>query len=655
MRLELDSLTVRAFRGIRGEERFQFDGEGSVIVGPNGSGKSTILQALEFLLIGEISALTGSGTGGIRKTEHVPNRYADASDTAVQARFTTGEGEQVRVVREFDNRSRMQASSRPESLRELVRATEQGLLLLTRDELLELVVSTPGTRKDQIYQIMDTGSLDTRRKQLKRLRRNAATEVEARERRYADALETLRATAGPDAVTTHGSEDRPEPEALCAAVNELRTELGGEPLDALHEVDSFQRGLTSPLEQASNPLQRDAVLDRLETLRSWIDDGEASTSETLTALREELRSLRADEDALDMLAQRSLVEQGRQEVDGSTTTCPLCGKSWEAGALQAHLQERSERLAQIDERVSRVESLARRSRTDVDEIHRVLDKLVDDLNEDAVTADLSPLGSYREELATLTEALAEDLTDEPQAVDLSTLGLPGETQSAVDGVLAELESTAAALPDRSRIERMWGDLQTLDEAYGTLRSTKTAQEEYRRVEAEFERAHELFLQARDDVLGEVFDQISDRFASIYTAINPDESTFDPSISQTNTGVDFSVGFYESGQHPPHALHSEGHQDLMGVSLFLALAAELSPLDRHPLLLDDVVMSVDDSHRRQFARVLAEDLSDQFQLLVTTHDAEWARQLVDAGVATDSEVVRFQSWDPTDGPVVTTGL
>lgn len=157
------------------------------------------------------------------------------------------------------------------------------------------------------------------------------------------------------------------------------------------------------------------------------------------------------------------------------------------------------------------------------------------------------------------------------------------------------------------------------------------------------------------MLGETFETISDRFAAFYEAVNPDESAFDPTLSQTNTGVEFAVDFYDTGDHPPHALHSEGHQDLMGVCLFLALAAELSPLSRLPVLLDDVVMSVDAGHREQFATVLRDELSEHFQLLITTHDAGWAHQLVETGVTGDRNVLRFTAWTPDEGPTIEQGL
>lgn len=111
-------------------------------------------------MTGQVSALRGSGTGGIRTNEHVPNQYANPDETAVQATFTTENGKSFRAVREFSNRSQLQADDRPAAFQEFVTAAEQGLIHLSRDELLELVIATPGNRKDQIYHLMNTEGVD---------------------------------------------------------------------------------------------------------------------------------------------------------------------------------------------------------------------------------------------------------------------------------------------------------------------------------------------------------------------------------------------------------------------------------------------------------------------------------------------------------------
>ena len=55
----------------------------------------------------------------------------------------------------------------------------------------------------------------------------------------------------------------------------------------------------------------------------------------------------------------------------------------------------------------------------------------------------------------------------------------------------------------------------------------------------------------------------------------DEAEFEASLVSSGAGIEFQVGFHGRGKHPPHALHSEGHQDSMGICLYLALAERLT--------------------------------------------------------------------------------
>lgn len=115
-------------------------------------------------------------------------------------------------------------------------------------------------------------------------------------------------------------------------------------------------------------------------------------------------------------------------------------------------------------------------------------------------------------------------------------------------------------------------------------------------------------------------------------------------------MDFEVDFYGRGKHPPHALHSEGHQDSMGVCLYLALAEKLAAGIIDLIVLDDVVMSVDADHRRGVCNILASSFPGR-QFLITTHDKTWATQLRSEGVVDSKRTMHFFNWHVATGPVV----
>lgn len=105
-----------------------------------------------------------------------------------------------------------------------------------------------------------------------------------------------------------------------------------------------------------------------------------------------------------------------------------------------------------------------------------------------------------------------------------------------------------------------------------------------------------------------------------------------------------------GLHPPNAMHSEGHQDSMGVCLFLALSENLNAGLIDLIILDDVVMSVDVGHRRSFCAVLATNFSDK-QFIITTHDTTWANQLRGEGLVNRRQMLKFFDWTVDTGPKV----
>ena len=142
------------------------------------------------------------------------------------------------------------------------------------------------------------------------------------------------------------------------------------------------------------------------------------------------------------------------------------------------------------------------------------------------------------------------------------------------------------------------------------------------------------------------------FSTFYRAINgDDESKFTAKLTpsegkpRTSTSTSMNAACFR-----PAAYHSEGHQDGMGVCLYLALMKRLFG-DRFTFaLLDDVVMSVDADHRYQFCKLLKTYFPDT-QFIITTHDRLWAEQMKSAGLVTAKTSIAFHSWTIDTGPLV----
>jgi hypothetical protein len=100
--------------------------------------------------------------------------------------------------------------------------------------------------------------------------------------------------------------------------------------------------------------------------------------------------------------------------------------------------------------------------------------------------------------------------------------------------------------------------------------------------------------------------------------------------------------------PPGAYHSEGHQDGMGVCLYLALVKQLLGDSFRFAVLDDVVMSVDSNHRRKFCELLRTSFPG-VQFVITTHDKVWAQEMRASGLVRKAAQARFYGWTVDHGP------
>lgn len=79
--MKLLELDIQNFRGIK-NLKITPQGKNFLISGPNGSGKSAVVDAVDFLLTGQVSRMTGSGTKGITIKKHA--KHVDALEKDVQ-------------------------------------------------------------------------------------------------------------------------------------------------------------------------------------------------------------------------------------------------------------------------------------------------------------------------------------------------------------------------------------------------------------------------------------------------------------------------------------------------------------------------------------------------------------------------------------------
>jgi hypothetical protein len=217
--------------------------------------------------------------------------------------------------------------------------------------------------------------------------------------------------------------------------------------------------------------------------------------------------------------------------------------------------------------------------------------------------------------------------------------------------LAALFRKVAAIPDQTATLDAQTFLATAQLRLGDYREALRKNRAAEIASTSGKAAYDAYCRAMEDELNALYDDVQEDFSTFYRTINEDDEVkFTAKLTPSEGRLDLDVNFYERGLFPPGAYHSEGHQDGMGVCLYLALMKRLFGDRFNIALLDDVVMSVDSGHRYQFCKLLKTHFPDT-QFVITTHDRLWAEQMRSAGLVTAKTSLAFHSWTVDTGPLV----
>ena len=478
----------------------------------------------------------------------------------------------------------------------------------------------------------------------------ARTELGRKEKSAREAIATARSEVNVTLGLTKYSD-----EGLLEQVNALRRMLGGGLSDA-DTLGNFKEGIAPPIasEAAPSSVNPNLFQQAVQNARQRTDfDLIRTHAEKDRNLRAGIIKLKQNPELLAELERLELTEHAARFVENSTVDCPVCGASWPEGHLKSHLEAR---MANAHE--------ARRIRKEISEYSEALLDPIRDIiaNVNALSeglkaaevetgdGDRSTVDSWLARLNALQTALAnpvEKFLDSGFSTEfVGRLLMPDNLNDTFDRIEKAVQE---AVPIPTPEQTAWDKLTRLEESVRALgnrnREKETASLDFQRgklLVTEYEKA-------RDMVLEGLYSRIADRFVEFYRVLHPHEGDqFGAKLQPQGAGLTFEVDFMGRGTHPPHALHSEGHQDSMGVCLFLALNEELVKGDLGFIVLDDVMMSVDTGHRKDVCRLLAEQF-EQCQFVITTHDRTWAKQLKQERVVEANQVIEFTGWTVESGP------
>jgi len=150
----------------------------------------------------------------------------------------------------------------------------------------------------------------------------------------------------------------------------------------------------------------------------------------------------------------------------------------------------------------------------------------------------------------------------------------------------------------------------------------------------------------------IIDTISSCIQIYWSEIHPDEPIESIKLySPEDKSMDISLKFFGKEQPTPRLTLSEGHRNSLGLCVFLAMAS-LDDSEDKPIIMDDIVSSLDREHRASLASLFVKYFSHR-QLIILTHDSEWFRELKDRLPENQYKFLKLKPWRmPEEGVCVT---
>ncbi len=621
------------------------DGKNVVVWGPNGSGKSAVVDAIDFLLTGRMARLSGKGTGGITLAKHGPHIDHQAEEAVVRAVVRVGGvDEPVTLERCIARPGTLKCAKAAVPYVEPVTSlAKQGHHVLTRRDVLKYITAEAGARAEEVQALLNITEAESIRKAFVKVQNQLDNEL----KNARGAVEKAKAATG---VTVYQKAFHTD--AIMRAANENRAVLGGAAISTLHSA-GLKASLSPPAVVRKDEEVNVALVER--DFQNLVDIMSAKNRAAVGKRDKELRSvlegIGRDPQVLRSFRQAELAKLGMTLID-ETGSCPLCDTAWPAGKLQEHLRQKLSTAGIAVKQQERVielrDAIVGSANAAAASVGKVLAV--------AKTADLKDdtprLESWSRRLQELTTALSSPLEKYPDPrfdpPSVQSMVAPEKAEATLRRIRSAIKEK---YPEATPEQTAWDTLTRLEE---NLKAVEGAQTALKAAQLAHKRASLLldsFGRSRDNVLRRLYDDVRDGFVALYRRLHgSDEDGFTARIEPEGAALAFEVDFYGRGTYPPHALHSEGHQDSMGLCLYLALAERLSGGLIELVILDDVVMSVDTDHRRNLCRLLSECFPHR-QFLITTHDRTWANQLKSEGVVGVKETLHFQNWSVDYGPEV----
>lgn len=589
----LKSIRLEWFRGAAEPVELQAGGKSLVVYGPNGSGKSSFVDAVEYFLgNGKIGHLSHEYSGKKQEKGVINTHKPGLSPTTATLGFDDGTA--ATVVVKSNGTFALSGDGQGH-----LDGVDYRQVVLRQDEVAAFISSAKGEKYSALLPLLGLERLEAAAENTRQLARRLARagELEEKERE----LERLKSVVGGRVGSIQ------DLEARVAAIHASHRAGEGREQTLRDDCVVLQPRLRQRLEGLTPDVRRHEALQRLGEIdfESAVAGARAASGALVAAAIEHLR---------ERVGVLENVEKWVGNQTAESVACPACGRLIARQVLTEHLA--SER--RTFDKGSRLLDEARRA---ADELKRVLMLIKEGLSNPLVARWWAGRGRAAED--DLKWSREFDLTSVDADV---TDALLRECAERLEPILvaARTESRNAPPETRGLLEE-FGTVQA-GEAFLTIEGVREARDT---VQAAVDHLNgvetalrALIRETADATIAEISLDIQRMWAILHPG-HEIENVRLKHPDETDKAIDIELKFFGVELRSPRLTLSEGNRNSLGLCVFLAMAKRAS--GEHPVILDDVVVSLDREHRGMVVEVLEREFEDR-QVVLLTHDRDWASEL-----------------------------
>lgn len=641
--LKIKELEIDSFRGIKHED-LKLDSKSLVLLGENGTGKSSIANAIEYLLTSNVSLLKGSQDIDHNKAI----RFFGKSDRKLNVKAVFSNGMTI----ERDETS----FNCPAELKPLIKSLENGSNILNRKKLLKFIDSQPKERYTAIGKLFGYDYLDSVEDIFRKEYNGLEKSLSDKKQDYANSIKSFSDKLGLEFKLRYKNPSkkqkilnyRSSQKQYEKCLSELNERIDGKfpKLEYNTNFEDYLKDLQETL-NSNNKKQAQIILDSIRSLEDPSKEGKLNR----ILSKYQYYYLNSAKNASMLL---NLLDQSKQYIlTNESTTCPVCKSDIDTLLITDNLNEE---IGQLKTSLQSIEVLNEETYEfisyleELNESYRFIEMQIESIEDDDISEILK---CQRENIASL-EKLIEDL----ELVISFNLNA-AEIENPIESNETRIKNIGKYLEmNYFRQDKEYNDtLDLLNQCIILLISLKKTQEDIDSIEKEFKAAKTVYNTYKDEkvkYIRNTLENLTDKINEYYAFIHKDDGIINPRFEVSgSTGLKLKIDSFDE-ESDPREYSSEGHLDTLGLCIFLAFAKEYNPVPI--LVLDDIVATVDSSHKERISRLLLDEFDDH-QLIITTHNKTWfnqIRHMRKARERKDNDYGKFQfieitSWNIDEGP------